>query len=276
MDAVRGGRTGAPTAGGIGLPLALLVPLILLILLALPSPAAAWTPETQAAIAERAASIAPPDLRRQIARHAGELRKGALAPFREGREERHFKNGDGSGELDAAILAEAGATIEAIRAHRPFFEIVYRLGVVSHFLADANNPLNTSAADPGEGRYFADYARYVESARPRFSVVFYGGGRALEGGDPLPGLVGRALARGRALYPSIGAEYRRVGAIRGVELFDDRSTAFGVGSLAFSHAVSDVAAVMRYVWLAAGGADPRRLPLASNRAGLPGRPSRGR
>ncbi len=257
-------------------PSGLLPVLAILAPLALPSAAPAWTPETQVAIAERAASIAPPDLKRQIARHAARLREGAMAPFRDAPEARHFKNPDGGGELDAAILAETGAAIEAIRVHRPFAEIVYRLGVVSHFLADANNPLNASEADAGERRYFADYARYVEAARPRFSVVFYGDGRALEGGEPLPGLVGRALARGRALYPSIGAEYRRVGAIRGVELFDDRSTAFGVGSVAFSHAVSDVAAVMRYVWLAAGGADPRRLPLTRVPGALPDRPAAGR
>ncbi len=263
---MRGVARGSSRALGIGALSALLLALTLA------SPAAAWTPATQVAIAERAASIAPPDLRRQIARHAARLREGAVTPF-QAPEEHHYKNPDGSGVLDGAILAETRAAIEAIRGHRPFSEVVYRLGVVSHYLADANNPLNASEADPGEGRYFADYARYVDAARPRFSVVFYGAGRALEGSDPLPGLVARTLARGRALYPSVGAEYARVGAVRGVELFDDRSTAFGVGSLAFSHAVSDVAAVMRYVWLAAGGADPRRLPLTGDRAALPARPT---
>ena len=59
----------------------------------------------------------------------------------------------------------------------------------------------------------------------------------------------------------IGREYRRIGTVDGVRLFDDKSTAFGVGSIAFSHAVSDLAAIYRYVWLEAGGADRRQLPI---------------
>ena len=65
------------------------------------------------------------------------------------------------------------------------------------------------------------------------------------------------LRRGRQLYPMIGREYRRIDFASGLGRFDDRSTAFGVGSLAFSHAVPDVTLVLRYIWLAAGGMDDR-------------------
>ncbi|MGB5754120.1 MAG: hypothetical protein WBN87_14760, partial [Thermoanaerobaculia bacterium] len=41
--------------------------------------------------------------------------------------------------------------------------------------------------------------------------------------------------------------------------FDDRSTAFGISSMAYSHAVSDVVAVLRYIWLAGGGIDSNDL-----------------
>ena len=45
--------------------------------------------------------------------------------------------------------------------------------------------------------------------------------------------------------------------ISGLGVFDDRSSAFGVASVAWSHAVTDVALVLRYIWLRAGGADER-------------------
>ena len=226
------------------------------------APAAGWSPQTQIAIGDRAAEIAPPDLRRQLVKHRRELRRGLLAPYEGAEAGYHVKNSDGGGALDRAIRAETERAIEAIRGHRPFSEIVFRLGVVAHFVADANNPLAVDDADPDEATYYADYLRYVESALPRFSVVFYGQGRKVEEAHELDRLLAATLERGRLHYPLIAREYDHAGRIDGVSDFDDRSTAFGIGSLAFSHAVSDVASVMRYIWIEAGGADVRRLPLS--------------
>jgi hypothetical protein len=141
-------------------------------------------------------------------------------------------------------------------------------------MADADDPLATSAADPEEGRYFADFLRYAESAEARFPLVFYGVPARLAERRPAPGakgapdpqaavqadvqsLLAETLRRGRRLYPLVGREYRRIGFASGVDAFDDHSTAFGVASLAFSHAVTDVATLLRYVWLRAGGGDDR-------------------
>ncbi len=135
--------------------------------------------------------------------------------------------------------------------------MVHQLGVVAHFVADAHNPLNSADSDPEEARYYADYLRYAESAEPRFPLVFYGFRAGFDDPRALDRLVADALARGRLLYPLVGREYRRIGFAGGVASFDDRSTAFGVTSIEFSRAASDIAQVLRYIWLRAGGADPR-------------------
>lgn len=231
--------------------------LVALLLLA-PLPAAAWTPRCQVVIAEEAARLAPPDLYPLIDRHRRQLRAGAVAPFQDRDPMRHVKNPDGSGSLDRVIEEEVEAAIDAIRSHRPFAEIVHQLGVVSHFVADANDPLNTSDSDPRERDYFADYLRYMESAEPRFPLLFYGITPGLDEQPSLAGLVRRTLERSRQLYPLIGLEYRRIGFASGVGAFDDRSTAFGVASLSFSHAVSDMTQVLRYIWIRAGGIDERK------------------
>jgi hypothetical protein len=203
--------------------------------------------------------MAPHDLYRQVQRYPKELEEGALAPFEDGEPARH--TADGGGALERVIGEEVERAIRAIEGHVPFERVVYQLGVVSHFVADANNPLNTSAADPSEGLYFADYLRYLESAEPRVPVLFYGVYPGLEERGSLAPLLDATFARGRQLYPLVGLEYRRIGYESGVGRFDDRSTAFGVASLAFSHAVSDVALVLRYIWVRAGGADFRtKLP----------------
>ena len=144
------------------------------------SPAAAWTPATQIVIGREAAALAPPDLARQIHKHRQAYEEGLLAPFQDSDPGRHSKNPDGSGSLDRVLLAEVQGAIEAIRKLRPFEEIVRRLGVVSHYMADANNPLAAAASDAEEGRYFVDYLRYAESAEPRFPLVFYGAQPGIE------------------------------------------------------------------------------------------------
>jgi hypothetical protein len=230
--------------------------------LAGPSPALGWSTETQIAIANHGTLVTPSALRRQIERHRRQYHQGVMAPFRDTEAARHAKNSDGRGRLDRVIAQEVERAVQAIEGHRPFAEVVHQLGVISHYLADANYPLNASDADPRERAYFADYLRYVDRARPRFSVVYYGG-PPVETPRELRQLVRQTLDRSVAFYPGIGREYRRIGASSGSNGFDDRSTAFGVGSLAYSHAVSDIARVLRYIWLRAGGADRSKLPTLS-------------
>lgn len=228
-------------------------------------PASAWTPATQLNIAREGARLAPPDLARQIQRHQKAFEAGVVAPFDDGDPNLHMKNRDGSGSLDRVIAAEVDAAIQAIRAPRPFEEVVRQLGVVSHYIADANNPLAAAAEDGDEGRYFVDYLRYAETAEPRFPLVFYGLRHNLDRRRDVGPLVGEALRRGREVYPKLGLEYRRIGFASGIGRFDDRSSAFGVASVSFSHAVTDLVEVLRYIWLAAGGADARSGLAAGNR-----------
>ncbi len=138
--------------------------------------------------------------------------------------------------------------------------------MVSHYVADANNPLAASGDDPEQRRYFVDYLRYAETAEPRFPLIFYGLMPRLDAGKDLSPLVDAALKRGRELSPAIAGEYRRIGFASGIGRFDDRSTAFGVASVSFSHAVTDVTLALRYIWLAAGGIDDRaNLPAGGTR-----------
>jgi hypothetical protein len=167
-----------------------------------------------------------------------------------------MKNADGSGSLDKVLYEEVDATVSAIRGHRPFEEVVQRLGQVAHYVADANNPLAAAGSDPDEARYFLDYLLYAQTAEPRFPLVFYGVPPGLDNHGIKP-ILEMALRRGRALYPLVGREYRKIGYASGIGRFDDRSTAFGVASVSFSHAVTDVSLVMRYIWLTSGGADDR-------------------
>jgi hypothetical protein len=238
--------------------------------------ARAWTPKTHQTIAWEAARLAPPDLARQLIKRRGAYLAGVIEPFDDTDASRHRKDADGGGSLDVALEEAVAQAVAAIRAHRSFDDIVFRMGVAAHFMADANNPLACSLDDPEAGRYFVDFLRYAETAEPRFPLIFYGIRPGLERAPDVAELLADTLRRGRGLYPLIGLEYRKIDFASGIGRFDDRSTAFGVASVAFSHAVTDVALVLRYIWLRAGGADERSgLPAGGTRllllprAGLP-------
>lgn len=233
----------------------LLAPLLGLLLLSAPSAATGWTAATYQAAAIEAARIAPPDLRGQLERHNREVLRGAIAPLSTGNPGLRMKNPDGSGQLDAAVLQASRDLAEAVRSMQPFAEIAYRFGVLAHYTTLLNDPLAVGDADPAETRFRDDYSRYRERAEPRFALVFYSDEPRADSWDDVRRLVGRALARGRSLYPLVGLEYRRVEFGSGVIHFDDRSTAFGVGAICFSHAVTDIARLTRWAWVEAGGAD---------------------
>lgn len=227
-------------------------------------PVAAWTPDSQLAISDWAAKIVPTDLREQINRHRTMYHQGAMAGFQDSTLADHEQNSDGSGDLQAVIEQQAARAVQMIESHQPFEDVVYQLGLVSHFVADADSPLNCDNRDPSEPRYYADFQRYAQSAEGRLTVVFYGIDPGLHDPASLSVFLTDTIRRTRSLYASVGEEYRRIGYQNGQTHFDDRSTAFGVVSVAYSQAVSDIAVVLRYIWIRAGGADRRPdLPIRS-------------
>lgn len=242
-------------------PRRLPVCLLLLSLVAGAPAASAWTPTTIVYLGEQAARLAPPDLYRQLVKNQASYRIGLEEPFRSGVMTDRFVDADGRGNLDDAIHAAVENAVAAIQAPRPFNEISYRLGLVAHYVALANDPLATASSDPQEARYGVDFGNYAESTLPRVQLVFYGF-RPKIFQDQAERVLRDALERGRAMYPMVGREYRRVGFQSGRVAFDDRSTAYAVSALGQCHAVSDIAEVLRYIWLRAGGGDQRTpLPL---------------
>lgn len=245
----------------IPMPKALLLLVAGLASVLLASPGRAFTPASLMTIGEQAARLAPPDLHRQLARNRESYRIGLRQAFELAPDLRQ-RNEDGSGRLDAAFTEAAETAVKAIREQRPFNEIAYRLGLAVHLASMANWPLAVSAGDRDEGRYERDFGRYAESAEPRVRLIFYGFRPGKPDSRRLRAVFDEALARARRTYPLVGLEYRRIGFGAGPSLFDDRSTAYAIAALSYSHAVSDSAEVLRYIWLAAGGGDSRPgLPL---------------
>ncbi len=212
----------------------------------------AWTKNSQQAIAEQAKAVVPPDLARQIEKHQAAFRTGV---------ERGASLGSGS--VGTLIEREAQRAVAMIQQHVPFADVIEQMGKISYWVAYANNPYHAGGRTPN----YTDYLGYVDSARNRFRPVFYGLIPQLESGSGLATVVKGASARGRRYRTVLETEYRRVGGPPGARKFDDRSSAFGVSALAFSHAITDVGLALRDIWIDAGGADLRILPARGAQSG---------
>lgn len=241
--------------------------LAIVVLAFVPGDASAWTGEHAREISYEGARLAPPDLYRQLVRNRDAFGVGVAEAGRTTHGEFLENNDDGSGRLGALLKQRVDEAVESIRQHRPFNEVAYRVGIVSYLVARANDPLATARSDREESRFGPDYHRYLASAAPRVRRIFYGFRPGRTDAPPsLDSVLDETFARGRSLYPLIGMEYRRIAFAPGVGTFDDRSTAYAVAALSLNHAISDVAEILRYIWLAAGGADTRRgLPVRGRR-----------
>lgn len=193
---------------------------LLLILALIPFNAHAWTLAADRRIASAAAKLAAPDLYSMIQSYDRDFARGIEKATAE--EGRH-------GALRERIESETRGVIGMLKTKQPPAVIVEHLGLLAHLVADANTP----AVDH-------DFAHYFESRLARFPVVFYGAEPELK----LGAFVDRTLARTAAFKPLIAAAYARGDS----STFDDRSTAFGIASVCYSHAVTDTANLFTYIW----------------------------
>lgn len=219
------------------------------LILAFPAVALAWTTEAEVRIARKAAMLAPPDLRLLLEKYEGDYLRGVreaadAAGERQHREPVAGRRGPIRSELDARL----SSALRVVQARRPMRELVYELGLTAHLVGDANNPLRVGTAKLGPV-VESDYEAYFARKLSRFPTVFYG----LRDEADVHVVIGSALARSRRFNALLEEEYNREGRLRSSAEFDDRSTAFGIASVSYSRAVSDLVNVFYYVWKEAGG-----------------------
>lgn len=213
-------------------------------------PLLAWTGAADSRIAQRSLELAPPDLQLVLKRFEPEFTSGMQrAENDEGSEIHHFFVPSHQGKLRERIEEEARGTIAAIRGNQPMSLVAEHLGVIAHLIGDANNPFHTSDADPRLGQMRVDFEQYLERRMTRFPTVFYG----LSADFQLRPFLDRTVTRSSRLIPLLSEEFFRGGTMHRSIEFDDRSTAFGVASVCYSHSVTDLVNIYYYIWKESGG-----------------------
>jgi hypothetical protein len=218
-------------------------PLAFAILFLLPTTSFAWTRNGDGRIADKAAEFAPADLKTILKKFPKQYAKGIDRAVAEEGTDIHREH------LRDRIEQETAAAIAMIRSNQPMAAVVERLGFLSHLIGDANNPFHMdrdASLDPAH----EDFEHYFERRMQVFPTVSYGIVRNLQ----LKAYLDRIFSRSAKLLPLMNEEYSRGGERRTSQEFDDRSTAFGVASICYSHAVTDTANLYTYIWRQAGGA----------------------
>lgn len=192
--------------------------LLILALLPLPFNAHAWTPAADRQIAAAGAKLAAPGLYSLVRSHDRDFARG-IETARDAP----------PGTLRERIERETRGVIHMLKAHEPPAAVAEHLGMLAHLVADANTPTTSS-----------DYARYFERRLAKFPVVYYGAEPQLK----LGAFLDRTFARTAGFRSLVDAEYTRGDS----STFDDHSTAFGIASVCYSHAVTDTANLFTYIW----------------------------
>jgi hypothetical protein len=222
----------------------------IVLLVLFPLTATAWTRVADERIAKKGAALAPPDLRMLIELFETDYQTGlARAQSDEGTDSHHYFVTSREGRLRERIERETRGAVDAIRKGESMSTVVERLGGLAHLVADANNPFHVAKDDPRMAGSQSDFEQYFERRMPRFPTVFYG----LEPQFRLNAYLDKTFARSAKLYPLVASEYFRDGERRTSAAFDDRSTAFGVASISYSRAVTDVVNLYYFIWKEAGG-----------------------
>ncbi len=213
-----------------------------LLLLLIPLTANAWTRTSDRQIGDRAAQLAPRDLRLVIARLHRQYLAGIDRALAEEGTDIHRAH------LRERIEKETKTVVAMIRSNQPMAQVVFRLGMLSHLVGDANNPFHVQTDEELEPSH-SDFEDYFERRMERFPTVFYG----LDSRFALSPYLERAFARTASFAPLMSEEYFRGGQRRISTEFDDRSTAFGVASICYSHAITDIVNLHYFIWREAGG-----------------------
>lgn len=225
--------------------------------LSLVAPAMALNESTYQQVALDSLRLAPPTLGHIADRHREQLIRGALSPIASEGGAEHLAAPRGI--VEKRVAEQADRIVVLINERAPFDKVVYELGILSHYVADLNNPLNTAAGDPRYEKIRKDFETYIARKTDKFTLTFTGHAPSPLDQRNVTGFATDVADRSAKLGPYLMNSYFPGGQMVSSRTFDDRHTAFGVASISYQNAVGDCARLYLYIWKQVNG-DLRGTP----------------
>jgi hypothetical protein len=225
----------------------------LLLALLLPRPAAAWPAALLESLARDARRMVPRSLADLLAQREKEILAEAHRPS-PGVQSLWMDLA--GGRLQPATLsvldAQAAEALGLLREQR-VTEGIVKLGALYRIPADLSDPVLGAGPDGYPAGVVREYYAFVSASLDKIPVVL-DDSRALEmRAGRLPGYWQTLLERSRLDSPVIRTELFQNGRVVDHRTLDYRSPVFGVGSLAYSRAVTAIAATWLALWREAHG-----------------------
>jgi len=140
----------------------------------------------------------------------------------------------------------------------PFSAVAAEYGVLARLIAELGDPSRPAAGPPHEALR-REWHALLEKRHGKLPVVFYGYEATLFQERRLRAYLESVDQRARSAGEQLARTYAPDGRLRPFADADERSPAFGIAALYYSHTISDVANVWLYIWWESYG-DVRGTP----------------
>ena len=134
------------------------------------NPTLGWSGKTHFKIAEEAVYSLPKEYQRKIVPYMDELLEGSVAPDRVYKDfDNHIYQVDNKkGKGPEKVREKYLEIVSLIQSKRPWRLVAFQLGVLSHYVADLNQPLHT-ATSGNEDKFHSKYEKNAEVVNPKAS-----------------------------------------------------------------------------------------------------------
>jgi hypothetical protein len=228
-------------------------------------PAAAWPSSILEQLARDARRLLPRSLSMLMHKHEKEIIEEAqrFPPELQQLMATDLAGGKLQPETLAALQLHAQGAVDLLKRRQVSAGVV-KLGALLRIPADLADPVLT-AGEPGyPAGVTREYYSFVQQSLPKIPVVLDDKAALRLRRDGLSPYWLRLYDRSRSDGPVIRIEMFRNGRVVDHRTLDYRSPVFGVASLAYSRAVTSIAATWLVLWRSVGG-DATLMPVPSER-----------
>lgn len=209
-----------------------------------------WTSKTHQTIVVQASKLTPYELKLLINKYKTEILAGSIEPLSGKKDENHYLLVDGSfGKAHLRVDAEIKTILQKMRDKTlDLQDLCRRFGVISHYIAEVNNPLLTGDLKRDGAWLYNDFVKYTDMKLDTFALTFDGyQNTLLENGD-YQGFVIASAIRSAGIFEPLRKSYlfNRDNNL-GYD-FDEKSIPYAASALAYNYAVTDTAKIWYYIW----------------------------